>query len=137
MKISIDDDLYDRIKLAHKQNTDAVIRRALDPLPLQEKGRTLVLDAAQITRLEAILAGGSLTSGGDLIRKVESLAHFEVGQVRVEFDESDWGRLAQRATRIGMPVGMYLQLMLDRFREEWMSIGEPTLTDSQPIPAGK
>ena len=137
MKISIDDDLYDRIKLVHKINTDQAIRRACEALPLQEKGRTLLLDGPQLTRLESLLAGGSVQSGGDLIRKVEDLAHFEVGKVIVDFDASDWGRLAQRATRLGLPVQLYVHLMLDRFKEEWMSIGEPTLTDSQPIPVGK
>lgn len=134
MKISIPDDLFDRITAVHGARRDQAILKALETVPLLEKGRTLVLDGPQLARLEEILAGGSVTSGGDLIRKVESLAHFDVGQIRVEFDASDWGRLAQRATRVGIPVAMYLQLMLDRFREEWMSIGEPTLTDSQPAP---
>lgn len=137
MKISIDDDLYDRIKLVHKHNTDAAIRRACETLPVQEKGRTLLLDGLALARLEEILAGGSLTSSNDLLKKVEALAHFEVGGHRVEFDASDWGRLAQRATRLGLPVATYLDLMLDRFKDEWMSIGEPTLVDSQPVPAGK
>lgn len=127
MKISIDDDLYERIKAVHKGNTDAAIQRALSVLPIQERGRTLVLDAEQLHRLEAILAGGSLTSGGDLIRKVEHLAHFEVGKVAVDFDASDWDRLAQRATRIGLSVPDYLKLMLDRFKEDWMSIGESSV----------
>lgn len=127
MKISIDDDLYDRIKAVHKGNTDAAITRALSALPIQERGRTLVLDAAQLGRLEALLAGGNLLHGGDLIRKVEALASFEVGQIKVDFDTSDWDRLAQRATRIGLSVPDYLKLMLDRFKEEWMSIGESSV----------
>lgn len=130
MKISIDDDLYERIQAVHKQNTPAAIARALATLPVQEKGRTLVLDAPQLHRLEDLLAGGSLQSGGDLIRKVESLASFEVGKILVDFDASDWDRLAQRAARIGLPVPEYLKLMLDRFKQEWMDIGEPqTLLD--------
>lgn len=127
MKISIDDDLYERIQAVHKGNTAAVIQRALSTLPLQDKGRTLVLDGPQLHRLEQILAGGNLLHGGDLIRKVETLAHFEVGKVVVDFDTTDWDRLAQRATRIGLPVATYLEMMLDRFKEEWMSIGEPSV----------
>lgn len=127
MKISIDDDLYERIKAVHKGNTDAAIQRALTVLPIQDKGRTLVLDAPQLHRLETLLAGGSLTSGGDLIRKVEALASFEVGKVTVPLDATDWDRLAQRATRLGLSVARYVELMHERFREEWMTIGEPSV----------
>jgi len=129
MKISIADDLYDRISAVHKQNTPQMITRALETLPIMERGRTLVLDASQIARLESLLAGGSLQGGGDLCRKVEALAHFEVGDVKVDFDASDYNRLAQRATRIGLSIPEYLKLMLDRFKEDWMMIGEPTLTE--------
>jgi hypothetical protein len=129
MKISIDDDLHDRITAVHKQHTPQMITRVLETLPLMERGRTLTLDAAQIGRLETLLAGGSLQGGGDLCRKVENLAHFEVGNVAVDFDATDYDRLAQRATRIGLSIPEYLKLMLDRFKEEWMMIGEPTLTE--------
>ena len=128
MKISIDDALYDRITAVHKQRTMQMIIRALETLPLMEAGRTLTLDAAQIATLEAILGGGSLMGGGDLLRKVDNLAHYEVGGIKVDFDASDYGRLTQRATRLGLSVPDYLKLMLDRFKEEWMMIGEPTLT---------
>lgn len=131
MKISIADDLYDRITDVHKQQTPQMITRALEALPLLEKGRTLILDAAQIARLEQILAGGSLQGGGDLCRKVDALASLEVGPVKVDFDAADYGRLTQRATRLGLSVPQYLQMMLDRFKEEWMMIGEPTLTEAQ------
>ena len=131
MKISIDDALYDRITAVHKQHTPAAITRALEMLPLMEKGRTLTLDAAQIATLESILGGGSLMGGGDLLRKVDNLAHYEVGGIKVDFDASDYGRLTQRATRLGLTVPKYLEMMLSRFKEEWMMIGEPTLVDAK------
>ena len=131
MKITIDDDLHDRITAVHKQHTPQMIIRALETLPLMEKGRTLTLDASQIHRLESMLGGGSLMGGGDLLRKVENLAAYEVGGIRVDFDASDYGRLTQRATRLGLSVPAYLAMMLDRFKEEWMMIGEPTLVDAK------
>ena len=131
MKISIDDALYDRITAVHKQHTPQAITRALEMLPLLEKGRTLTLDSAQIATLEQILGGGSLMGGGDLLRKVDNLAHYEVGGIKVDFDASDYGRLTQRATRLGLSVPKYLEMMLDRFKEEWMMIGEPVLTGNE------
>lgn len=125
MKISIPDDLYDRITAVHGPKTPAAILRALEALPLQEKGRTLILDAAQLADLDALLAGGSVLHGGDLLRKVHALAEFQVGEVRVDFDASDYSRLQQRATRLGLTIPEYLRLMLDRFKAEWMDIGEP------------
>lgn len=136
MRITIPDDLYDRIVHAHGKRAEAAILRALDIVPLQEKGRTLTLDGPQLARLEALLAGGSVQSGGDLIRKVEALAHFEVGKVVVDFDATDWARLGQRATRLGLTIPAYLTLMLDRFKEDWMTIGEPVVLDPVQEPAG-
>jgi hypothetical protein len=127
MRVSIPDDLYDQLKsLYHSASaTEAALVRYVESLVCLPKGRTLTLDAAQLTELEAILGFGSVLDAPDLVAKVQHLAAFRVGPVTIAFDASDLSRLQQRASRRDLTIEAYVRLMLDRFKEEWMMIGEP------------
>lgn len=127
MRISIPDDLYDALKARHgtATATEAALVRALEALAKLPRGRTLTLDADQLGALEPILGSGSVLDGADLVRKVRSLAEFTVGHITLDFSASDLNRLRQRAARRDVTLEAYVRCMLDRFKDDWMLIGEP------------
>ncbi len=127
MRVSIPDALYERLLGTYKtsQAVDRAVTGASELLSLQQKGRTITLEADQIGELETLLASGSLLHGPDLLRKVHALADISVNTVQIELDATDLSRMKQRALRRDLTVEQYLRLMLDRFKDEWLMIGEP------------
>src|SRR5678809_596049 len=127
MRVSIPDALYEQLLGLYKtsQSVDRALASAGEVLALQPKGRTITLDALQIAELEKVLGSGSLLHGPDLMHKVQALASVKVQGVAIAFDASDLARLQQRAARRDLTTEQYLRLMLDRFKEEWLLIGEP------------
>jgi hypothetical protein len=132
MRVSIPDLLYERLLATYKtsQAVDRAVTAAAEGLSLQQKGRTLTLEADQIGALEQLLGSGSLLSTPDLMAKIHRLADLQVGEVRIPLDASDLTRMAQRAARRDLSVEAYLTLILDRFKEEWLMVGEPVALET-------
>jgi hypothetical protein len=127
MRVSIPDLLYERLLGIYKtpQAVDRAATSACELLSVQQKGRTLTLEADQIGELERLLGSGSLLSAPDLMSKVHALADLKVGTISLPLDASDLSRMQQRAARRDLSVDTYLTLMLARFKEDWLMIGEP------------
>jgi len=61
--------------------------------------RIIVVDSASREALEALLSGGNITSGQDLLSRVKHLASLEIGNIRVEFTDRQFESIKNYASR--------------------------------------
>lgn len=86
------------------------------------EGRFIPLAPHQIERLEAILSGGSLLNGDDLVRKTERLAGISFLHVRLPFTPGQLEDLQVRAERQGLTVEQLVERAAGRIYEQFFNL---------------
>lgn len=101
---------------------DQVLDQALRHLP--EAGRAVILGGDTLDRLEAILGGGSVMSGADLLQKVERLAGISFQHVRLPFTPNQLEQLKEKAERNSMTVKQLVERTAPRMYAQFFNLME-------------
>jgi len=93
------------------------------PFALVPGEGSLVLTAADRTRLEATTGIGSTRTPAEFVRAVEFLASIRIGDVQIAFTPGQLSELQHRATKRGQTIAQAIAAVVDRIREEifWRS----------------
>lgn len=127
LRVSIPDGSMDKLHhRAREQDKDLefaaslALIAGLDAIPAH--GRFAVLDQATLQALEAILQGGSVTNGADLLAKVKRLAGISMGHIRLGFTPGQLETLKEKADRQGKTVEQLIDQMAPRIYEQFFGL---------------
>ncbi len=128
MKITLQlpDDLYEAYErhlpkaLSGQATTEDLIVAQLDRFKdVSPQDRAVVLHGKARVRLEAILSGGTISSGDDLLQKVERLASIEVGEVKVPFTPGELQNIRTYATKNRIPFEEAMKRVVYGMKEQF------------------
>ncbi len=87
-------------------------------------GRVVVVGGDLLEELEAILGGGSLLNGPDLLKKVRRLAGISFLHVRLPFTPNQMEALEDKAARQGFSVEQLVNRTAPRIYEQFFDLVE-------------
>lgn len=127
--LQVSDDTYAQIEArataqrrTPELSAQALLHDAAVALPVA--GRAVVVSGPDLQQLEAVLGGGSVLSGGDLVAKVLRLAGISFLHVRLPFTPNQLELLAEKAERQGLTVDQLVERTAPRIYEQFFDLVE-------------
>lgn len=126
LTIQIPDDLYEVYAahlskaLAGKATIEDLLAHQLERFKeVSPSDRVVVILPPERSRLEALLAGGSILDGRDLAEKVQRLADIQIGEVRVDFSPGELKNIRTFATKNRKPVQQVISDVVHGMKEQF------------------
>src|SRR5258708_34320589 len=102
---------------------DAVLEAQLDRFKhVRMTEPIVILKGEHRDRLQDILAGGSLRSAEDLVRKVQALADLKIGGIAVDFTPTQWAQIMARADKNDRPLAQELHTLVQQIVEGFAAV---------------
>ena len=86
------------------------------------KGKVVMLSQADCEALEAILGGGSVLNGKDLVQKVSRLAGISFEHIRLQFTPGQLDEVVRKADSSGITVDQLIERMAPRIMEQFFGL---------------
>lgn len=99
------------------------------------RDRFLTLPGATLGELEAVLQGGSVQTGKDLVEKVKRLADVRIGGVRVEFSPAALEEILSMAGKQGLSVEEFTRRTVEMMGDQFFHHAARVTVDPAGAPA--
>jgi len=136
MKISIPDALADTYQAYADQqgrSLDLVVTAQLEKFQRVVPGKAVVIVTPSDQAILEKRLGGPVTSGGDIVARVDRLASISFAGIHLDFTPGQKVELASRAARLGIAVPELVKRIVSQLESQFFTGGpivEPSPSDA-------